>query len=76
VTGYFSNDQSCIALGRDTEFNETKGTGALIGRPDAFVKVPDVTHISDNSLCSLSVSGKFHKKQLADLIPLIGGRPR
>jgi len=30
-TGYFSNDHLCIALGRDTEFKKSKGTGGLDG---------------------------------------------
>ncbi len=47
-TGYFSNDHLCIALGRDTEFKKTKGTGGLVCRLDALVKVPDITHFSDN----------------------------
>ena len=47
-TGYFSNDHLCIALGCDTEFNKTKGTGGLVSRPDALVKVPGITHLSDN----------------------------
>jgi hypothetical protein len=46
-TGYFSNDHLCIALGRDTEFKKTKGTGDLVGRSDAFVKVPGITRFSD-----------------------------
>ncbi len=47
-TGYFSNDHLCIALGRDTEFKKTKGTGGLVSRTDALVKVPGITHFSDN----------------------------
>ncbi len=43
---YFSNDHLCIAPGRDNEFKKTKGIGGLIGRPDAFVKVPGVIHLS------------------------------
>jgi len=39
------NDQLCIALIRDTEFKETKGTGGLVGRPDALVKLPGFTHL-------------------------------
>ncbi len=68
-TGCFSSDHLCIVLGRDTEFKKTKGTGGLIGRADAFVKVPGITHCSDNSLCSLSVSWKFHKKAISRLDP-------
>jgi hypothetical protein len=52
-------------MGRDTEFNKTKGTGGLDGRPDALVKVPGITHFSDNSLCSLSVSSKSPQKSKA-----------
>ena len=49
-TKYFSNDHLCIALGRDTEFKETKSTGGLVGQPDALIKVPGITHFSDNPL--------------------------
>ena len=48
MTGYFSSDHLWIVLGRDSEFKKTKGTGGLVGRPDAFVKVPGITHFSDN----------------------------
>jgi len=49
-SGYFYNDHLCIAPGRDNEFKKTKGIGGLIGRPDAFVKVPGITHFLDNPL--------------------------
>ena len=29
---------------------KTKGTGGLVGRPDALVKVPGINHFSDNPL--------------------------
>ncbi len=37
-------------MSRDTEFKETKGTGGLIGRADACVKVPGIIHFLDNPL--------------------------
>ena len=44
-SGYFSNDHLCIAPGRDNEFKKTKGTGGLVGPPDALVKVPGIAHL-------------------------------
>ena len=61
VTGYFSSDHLCIVLDRDTEFKNTKGTGGLIGRPDAFVNVPGISHRSDYPLAPLTGFREFPK---------------
>jgi len=52
--GILSNDHLCIVLGRNTEFKETKGTSGLVGRLDAFVKVPGITPLSDDPVYAQS----------------------
>ena len=59
-TGYFSNDHSYpwIAI---LSSKTTKSTGGLIGRVDAFVNVPGITHLSDNPLATLNAFREFPK---------------
>ena len=52
---------SCFFTNILRETKKSKGTGGLVGRPDALVKVPGITHLSDYPLAPLICFREFPK---------------